>query len=150
MSPAFVKRATFSTHLVTCRDESCPGCEPDTPISRARRKIAELEKKLEETKRLPFVTGSRVYGTPRPDSDVDLVVVADFDDDFFVSVLWDFADDRDGSDCGSLHFEKLNLISVEPDEYDRWKRARDRCLAEKPVTRERAIEIHKEERAGRP
>jgi hypothetical protein len=90
-----------------------------------------------------------VYGTPKPDSDVDLVVVADFDDEFFVSMLWDLADDRDGSDCGSLHFGKLNLISVTADEYDRWKRARDRCVAEKPVTRERAIEIHKEERAGR-
>jgi hypothetical protein len=137
--------------LPTCHDEKCQGCEPDTPIARARRRIAELEKELEVAKyRLPFVTGSRAYGTPKKDSDVDLVVVADFDDDFFVSMLWDFADARDGSDCGSLHFGNLNIIFVDADEYDRWKKARDRCIAERPVTRERAIEIHKQEKAGRP
>jgi hypothetical protein len=48
---ALLHRPTFSAHLPTCHDEKCPGCEPDNPIARARRRIAELEKELEEAKK---------------------------------------------------------------------------------------------------
>ena len=104
---------------------------------------------LNQTYHPAFLTGSHVYGTPTDGSDVDLVVVVDYDDTNLIGMLWNEADSRDGSDASSLKFGKLNLISVTPLEYDRWKKARDRCLAEAPVTRERAIEIHKEEKAGR-
>lgn len=87
-----------------------------------------------------FLTGSRAYGTPRDDSDVDLalkVSEADF------TTLQSLATGRNGSGGGwiSIYFGRLNLICLKPAEFDAWKRANDQLIAEKPVTKERAIEL---------
>lgn len=99
-----------------------------------------------EPARPAFVTGSHVYGTPTKHSDLDLVLVANSDDNY-AQLLFELSDDT-GSDAGNAKHGKLDLITVTPEEYGRWKRARDRCLSEAPVTKERAIQIHREEGAG--
>jgi hypothetical protein len=105
--------------------------------------------KVKKLHRPALVTGSHVYGKPTEDSDVDLVVVADFDDTLGLRILWEGQNQgEETSAVGSMRFGNLNLILVEPDEYDRWVKARERCLAEAPVTRSRAVEIHEEEKAG--
>lgn len=103
-------------------------------------------------RRLPFVTGSRVYGKPKLGSDVDLVVLWDFDMPYDeAATLCSLADFSDGSgDSSSFRFGQLDIIAVDEKEYDQWWRARERCLAEHPVTRERAIEIHEQEMGRRP
>jgi len=104
----------------------------------------------------PFLTGSRVYGTPRADSDIDLVVLVTPEE---LDKLALFADvkmeemapfeDRYGGDAEirrSLRFGKLNMICVcEDQEYHVWKDG-TALLAEKkkktgPVTREEAVRL---------
>ncbi len=85
-----------------------------------------------------FITGSRAYGTPREDSDIDLVVACSTDE---ISTLWEL--------CEHPHakcvFGKLNLVlfNVEKPEdverYQRWKGAHDRLVARAPVTKDEAI-----------
>jgi len=95
-----------------------------------------------------FVTGSQVYGTPTPGkSDIDVVVLISPDD---IIKLYDMDEvDQDEHHCSadtSIRFGKLNLITcTTEEEFQAWWRARERCIKEKPVTRDRAIEIHKEE-----
>lgn len=105
-----------------------------------------------------FVTGSRVYGTPRPDSGLDIVVLLD------ANTYYKLADHLGCPDCGRgshapagsdhpsasaeesyppLYLGKINLIPVfSPEMYDGWLKARDLCKAEAPIDRKRAIEIH--------
>lgn len=97
-----------------------------------------------------FLTGSRVYSSPRLNSDVDVVIRVDAE---LLNVLQANSDPeyREGYSYGqaaaaSLRFSNLNLICTTTDQkYDAWKRARDRCQGEAPCTRERAVVIHKEE-----
>ena len=91
-----------------------------------------------------FLTGSRVYGTPRETSDYDLVVRCDNDT---YHALLRASEGRGGSRDPPIRFGRLDIIAIGPDGdlFDRWKHARDKCLAEKPVTRDRAIQIHQEE-----
>ena len=94
-----------------------------------------------------FLTGSRYYGTPRSDSDIDLVVLMDGTQ---LVVLAKFADNTDdfGSPGGeqyddgcSLRFGKLNLLCVTQDKhFNVWKQGTDELFAMKPVTRDKAIE----------
>ena len=63
---------------------------------------------------LSFITGSRVYGTPRPDSDVDLVVLVDEDT---ATLLRTLSDDK-----GAVRFGRLNLVvCTSPEEYSVWR-----------------------------
>lgn len=102
-----------------------------------------------------FLTGSRVYGTPREDSDLDLVVYmpGTAEDKLLEAVADKFGQLKDTTYHDAVPnvpytFGKLNLIvCVSVERYESFFRARTRCLQEAPVTRERAIEIHKEERA---
>ncbi len=83
-----------------------------------------------------FVTGSRAYGTPRADSDLDLVVRVS---EAGADALRRMSDNGHGYPC---RYGRLNLIIVTDD--DQWiarKAQHIGCRREAPVTRERAIEI---------
>jgi hypothetical protein len=86
-----------------------------------------------------FVTGSRCYSKPRPDSDLDMVIMVDYDT---AQTLYNLADKIGDSKQGSLCFGKLNLILVgDTKTYNEWKRGTEKCLNKAPVTREEAIAI---------
>ncbi len=88
-----------------------------------------------------FLTGSRKYGTPKPESDVDLVVFLTPDD---LESLAELADAEGsqmvscyGAENLSIRFGRLNLICVtsEPD-YEVWREGTETLHAAKPVSRE--------------
>lgn len=95
-----------------------------------------------------FFTGSRVYGSPTTRSDVDLVLLCSAAE--FATLKQAKGSDLgsgypDSSRSKSLRFDKLNLIATpHQDVFDAWREARDRCMAEAPCSRDRAVEIHKE------
>lgn len=109
-----------------------------------------------------LLTGSRMYGRPGPDSDIDLVVqvpreVADALADFApeaCSTQWrKGAKTEDGEypiDSVAFRFGVLNLITVFDDvTFDAWKIATDTCVAMGPINREAAIAIHKSVREAK-
>lgn len=92
-----------------------------------------------------FLTGSRAYGTPREDSDVDLVVLVSDSD---MDALNRLATDDDGeetygdSTSASLRFGNLNLICMtDPASFGAWKEATAELIARKPVTRDKAVQV---------
>ena len=90
---------------------------------------------------MAFVTGSRAYGTPGPDSDFDLAVLLDHDD---CGDLCDFFSDSivTGSRNGgvSIRFGKLNLlVFVVREKFDAWRAAMLDLKGRRPVTRIEAI-----------
>lgn len=90
-------------------------------------------------RQLAFVTGSRVYGTPREDSDVDLCVVISSED---LAVLTELAD-GDGASSASIRFGKLNLIALTPANYEAWLESTETLKLRKPVTRDEAVTVIK-------
>lgn len=78
-----------------------------------------------------LLTGSRVYGTPRLDSDIDLVVLMD-------KVTYLQLAER--SERGPvLRFGALNIIPVEDEkQLGLWQRGTAQCLSEAPCSRVRA------------
>jgi hypothetical protein len=102
---------------------------------------------------MSFVTGSRKYGTPKPDSDVDLIVFVSKADLEILAALADpeTLEDRSApafqaSDYDPmskpLRFGKLNLICVtDPAQYDAWRAGTERLSREQPVTREAAVAL---------
>lgn len=92
-----------------------------------------------------FLTGSRAYGTPRPDSDVDLCVLLSHDD---LEALALQAPQPNGEPASgddndaSLRFGRLNVIAMtDPDRFAAWKEATTELVARKPVTRDQAIKL---------
>lgn len=68
-----------------------------------------------------FITGSRVYGKPKPDSDIDLVVFADYQTR---TMLESMSDDKpsDPFTPTTIRFGKLNVIVCEDfDEFVAWR-----------------------------
>lgn len=89
-----------------------------------------------------FLTGSRVYGYPDKDSDIDLVIHCD-------------KDVRDElirhSDTGKMPciYGKLNLIfTTTKDSYNAWLKAQEECVKRGPVTRSEAHAIHEKWRGN--
>jgi len=85
---------------------------------------------------LAFITGSRIYGHPTKDSDIDLVIYTDQETKELLIAL---------SDTGKqpCKFGKLNLIlTTDKDEYNSWLVAKFSCMVLSPITKERAVEIH--------
>lgn len=85
-----------------------------------------------------FLTGSQIYGIPKPESDVDLVIFTDTDTEQSLILQ---------SDNGKIPcmYGNLNIIICDDiRKYNAYLLGRDMCLQEIPVTRERAIELHKQ------
>lgn len=86
-----------------------------------------------------FITGSRRYGTPGQDSDIDLVVRCDDDT---ANMLFDLSD-QEGS-CQTIRFGLLNLIVCTSDStFAKWKQGTEELAAKAPVTREEAVATFK-------
>ena len=95
-----------------------------------------------------FVTGSRVYGTPTKESDLDLVIFCGADTSVMLMDHDEVSQNEDAhvSAYQSVRFGRLNIILCGNEkEYSKWLRAKERCVQERPVTRKRAIAIDKEE-----
>lgn len=89
-----------------------------------------------------FLTGSRAYGKPRPDSDIDLVmrICSDDLDKLKCSGVCDSFYDYPENDGSSLKFGKLNLICVTTDvKFEAWAEGTVNLIARAPVSREDAI-----------
>lgn len=88
-----------------------------------------------------YITGSRAYGTPRDDSDIDLVIACGSNDLF---ELWESVDHT------RLMFGKLNLVAFNVDvpeeaaRYERWLKVHNGLVERKPVTKEQAIAAFRE------
>ena len=93
-----------------------------------------------------FVTGSHAYGTPRPDSDIDLVVLVSPEDmSRLVKMDPDSNADRYGVMCSSyLRYGNLNLLAVDNEiDFAVWLVGTQELIARKPVTRDEAVEVFK-------
>ena len=79
-----------------------------------------------------FITGSRAYGTPRPDSDLDIAVLCDNN----ANLLWQLTE----KDRNSCRFGKLNLITfTNKNNFERWRKVTNDLIKRAPVTRDVAI-----------
>lgn len=84
-----------------------------------------------------FLTGSRVYGKVKPDSDIDLVVLLDHDS---AEIIRKLSDDP----IGPVRFGSLNLIiCTDETMFMAWKLGTRRCLNlkaenKKPFSKEQA------------
>lgn len=89
---------------------------------------------------MAFLTGSRVYGTPREDSDIDIVVHLESEE---ISQLLDkeySTNNNYNATSASIRFGNLNLICMsDHQEYLAWYQATKELKARKPVTRDEAI-----------
>lgn len=93
---------------------------------------------------MAIVTGSRVYGIPKSDSDIDLVVLVTPAD---LKRLMTVAGEVVGGSAGgercieaSLRFGKLNLLCVtDPVAYHVWERGTRELRDNAPVTRDVAV-----------
>ena len=85
-----------------------------------------------------FITGSYAYGIPRPESDLDVVMLV-MDDPTLIA-LQALADSADGSGGDSLRFGKLNLIIVASEaEWAQWRTGTQELIKRRPVTRADAV-----------
>lgn len=100
-----------------------------------------------------FISGSFAYGTPGPESDIDLVI--EIDDEGLTTLEEQFVDQLTNTESGDpypessscFRFGKLNLIAVSnPKLYETWKQGTEELIARKPVTRDEAIEVMRKKR----
>lgn len=100
-----------------------------------------------------IVTGSQKYGKPRLDSDVDLVILVSEDDLLTLKRLGKVTEPEKDSDSdpgtagvdhgltASIRFGDLNLICcTDPIAFAVWEKGTKQLCAERPVTRERAVQ----------
>lgn len=84
-----------------------------------------------------FLTGSQIYGIPKPESDIDLVILTTKE----VKKELIKQSDNKALPC---QFGKLNIIiTTNIIQYILWYLSKLRCMQDKPITRDKAIEIHK-------
>lgn len=91
---------------------------------------------------MALITGSRVYGTPREDSDVDLVLKITASEFEILRQLADPQDEEDTPYNGLPHirFGRLNIIPcIHQATYTAWKRGTRNLIACRPVTRDEAV-----------
>lgn len=91
-----------------------------------------------------FLLGSRVYGTPNPNSDWDLAVLIGRSD--LDALRTEFADNLGGSAVdetqASFRLGNLNLLCFTcPVVFDAWRQATKELTARRPVTRGEAIRL---------
>ena len=91
-----------------------------------------------------FITGSHAYGTPRIDSDIDIVMLmSEMDMQKLLTLVGksEFVDQY-GDGQLSLRFGLLNLIiCYDQQRYDNWKVGTELLKQSAPCTRESAIEV---------
>lgn len=94
---------------------------------------------------LSFMTGSHVYGTPKPESDIDLVVRIEPDELEELRRSMNTTDPVDDYGTShSLRFGSLNLICCTTDEwFEDWKQGTEVLAKKKPVEREEAVRVFK-------
>ncbi len=86
-----------------------------------------------------FLTGSHAYGVPNEKSDIDLVILANQE-------LKDKLFKLKNNNSASIRFGKLNIICLtKPEEYDAWLCGTLKCIFNKPVSRNDAINIIQKE-----
>jgi len=100
-----------------------------------------------------FFTGSRVYGVPRPDSGLDLVVWCgterEWANELFDAIRQpqtpeDHHPNYREQNMQSYRQGNLNIINCNsPTEWYIWKEGTERCRRQAPISRDRAIEIFK-------
>lgn len=88
-----------------------------------------------------FITGSRAYGVPRPDSDLDIVVLVNAE---LGELLTQLADPMKVGEKGITRFGNLNLIvTYSQEEFDCWRIATadlvEMSINHGPVSRETAV-----------
>jgi hypothetical protein len=92
--------------------------------------------------RKPFITGSRVYGTPRDNSDLDVVIRCDA---YVIAAIEALIGKSSGDydhksvsvQCGPLN---LHLCGTDG-EYDRWHQGTRTCEVVAPIDRKTAIKM---------
>jgi hypothetical protein len=122
-----------------------PNVQQEPAVQQVRDVVCDIDRETFEES--PFPTGSRVYGEPTRDSDVDLVVrcprhVADWLAQTMPGEVRtaNMTPDRDST---SFEFGNLNLILVHRINcFYAWAEATQICYDARPVTRPRAITIH--------
>jgi hypothetical protein len=93
-----------------------------------------------------FFTGSRTYGTPRADSDLDLAIRVSYEElaKIVVSNVADEVIWYDNSPTASLKFGKLNVIAcLTDDAFEKWALSTTSLELRAPVTRDEAIKQYK-------
>jgi hypothetical protein len=88
-----------------------------------------------------FITGSHAYGTPREDSDIDLVVFVSPNDLKKLAGVEGGDSARYGNLAQAfLRFGNLNLLAVDNDtDYEVWLKGTVDLKARRPVTRDEAV-----------
>ena len=93
-----------------------------------------------------LLTGSRVYGTPTKESDIDLVVLMSWDAAAALREQADEVGEYEGADL-CLRFGKLNLlVTSQVQMYNAWVRGTAQLFARRPVTRDEARAVMEQER----
>lgn len=92
-----------------------------------------------------FLTGSRRYGTPREDSDIDVVLLCEdkstAQGDWLAAMLWKLSDQGKGS----CRYGRLNLLTfTNEDNFNKWKAVTENLETQRPVSREQAIEAFRD------
>lgn len=92
-----------------------------------------------------FLTGSHVYGTPKPESDIDLVVLVSPADLALIMAAHNASDRNDtdysGAVTASLKFGKLNLLlETREDRFAIWRLGTSELKTKAPVHRDVAVE----------
>lgn len=102
----------------------------------------------------PFITGSRCYGEPTEESDLDLVVPmpAEVANKIWEELFPEKPETEYGlGDFSVFRFGQLNLIATHTERaYDAWKVGTDKCVAQllkkrKALTRSEAVTIIRRE-----
>ena len=92
-----------------------------------------------------FLTGSRAYGAPSPESDFDLVVRISNEDFWKLATIHEPHEQRLFEGEGSfktpcVKVGRLSLICCTSDEeYDRWLKFTRKAIEKAPVSRQKAI-----------
>ncbi len=100
---------------------------------------------------LPFLTGSRIYGTPRADSDIDLVILADPVTLIVLRTLAPETESKYAEDSTDIAFKfgNLNVIAFsDPVKFQAWRNATIKLTDISPVTRDVAIKVIDDEIAA--
>lgn len=84
----------------------------------------------------PFITGSRAYGIPTEDSDIDLVLPPNTNSTFRQTLVM-LSDTEDVP----INYGRLNLIlTIEPKQWELWLQATTELIERRPVSRDEAVE----------